>query len=135
MKRKPKTYAEAQVREKLVEGITAALRTYKDANEARWTVKGDCQGEYMMATAAEIAPKSPTPFDMVEDATARVGNVANRVSALAARLVGETPTGSDGSTGPARSGQLGTVADRADSIVYAVNAMHAALDRIEAQLP
>jgi hypothetical protein len=122
--------------EHLVEGWKAIRKHTQDCIEAefaRRAPRDDCQGERAYAT--EIASKSPSPFEMVDDAAGRVGSFADRLNTLAARLVGELPSGCDANAKPGRSGQLGTVADRADNIFYAVNAMHAALDRIEQQLP
>jgi len=133
-KQKPLTDAEiATIRDALKQ--VEEKRRYQAATQS--LKQADCQDEVVRGHSFNECPvKSPSPFEMVDDAAGRVGCFADRLNGLASRLAGELPPSpaADGIK-PQRPGQLGTVADRADGIFYAVNAMHAALDRIEAQLP
>lgn len=134
MKKKPEFTADEILQVKLALRQLEEQRKHNAAIEVAASRMGDCQGE-RGPSIASMQIKAPTPIEMVDDAAGRVGSLASRISNLAARLVGEVPTGSDAKPSPERAGQLGTVADRAENIFYAVNAMHAAIDRIEQQLP
>lgn len=95
--------------------------------------KYDCQGETVGGLSAAV-PRPVSPFEMVNGAAGEVGGLSVRVVALADKLTGGIGQESQQDK-PARSGHLGIVADLADSISHAVRVAHAALDRIEQQLP
>lgn len=89
-----------------------------------------------MNEACIAKPRPMTAFDTIERAVSEVAEIANRVTALAAKLVGENQQPTQGKERIARGGgHFGVLADHGDSIRTAVSGMHEALLRIEQQLP
>lgn len=77
----------------------------------------------------------PNPVSAVHSTFNRMTSVSDRILSLEAKLVGAVPTEAKGPVPAPSNGILGELHRAAEEADAVINKMHAALDRIENQLP